>query len=157
MPRNSPTRKPPKLAEGNLASTQASLAGLLEQTARHLHALGHRDGLVPAQWAALRYFSQSSAPHNTAIALARYQGLAFGPVSRTVRTLITKGLLRKAGSAGPGRAEAVEPTADGRALLAHDPLLLVEATLAALSEKENTCVALALTSVVNAISARERG
>ena len=36
----------------------------------------------------MRYFASADPTQRTSMALARFQGLAFGPVSRTVRTLI---------------------------------------------------------------------
>ena len=72
----------------------AALAQLLDQTARGLHSMGHDGEMFPAQWAALRYFAASDPAQSTAMSLARFQGLAFGPVSRTVRTLITKHLTK---------------------------------------------------------------
>jgi DNA-binding MarR family transcriptional regulator len=129
-----------------------NVAHLLEQASRNLHALGHIAGLVPAQWAALRFFRSMRSPNNTAMALARYQGMAFGPVSRTVRTLIAKGLLRKAGSAGPGRAEAVELTPKGTQVLADDPLAIVAGALTKLSESERSVLAKALELVTLGIA-----
>jgi DNA-binding MarR family transcriptional regulator len=80
--------------------------------------------------------------------LARYQGLAFGSVSRTVRTLIEKGYLRKAGSAGRGRAEVLELTGEGKALIARDPLLVVSSVLANVSPKDRKVLANALASIL---------
>ena len=114
------------MAPVSASSRQARAAALMrafELAARLTHSRSHALGLYPAQWSALRYFKTASGEHRTAIALARYQGLAFGPVARTVRTLIARGYLRKAGSAGRGRAEVVELTGEGDALLAKDPLI----------------------------------
>lgn len=124
------------------------LARLLDQTARALHSHGFQDGLFPAQWAAMRYFQRASVPNNTAIQLARFQGLAFGAVARTVRTLIEKGYLRKGGSAGRGRAERIEVTEAGALLLARDPLLRVTATLMDLSPQEKDILAAALARIL---------
>jgi DNA-binding MarR family transcriptional regulator len=124
------------------------LARLLDQTARALHSHGYQDGLFPAQWAAMRYFQRVRAPNNTAIQLARFQGLAFGAVARTVRTLIEKGFLRKGGSAGRGRAELIEVTETGAVLLARDPLLNVTATLSNMSPQEKDILAQALARIL---------
>ncbi|MBN9049538.1 MAG: hypothetical protein J0H78_08740 [Rhizobiales bacterium] len=132
----------------------SALTGLLEQCARMMHSLGFDQGLFPAQWSALRYFAHAEPSHCTAIHLARFQGLAFGPVSRTVRTLITKGLLAKAGSAGRGRAELIKVTARGQTLLKHDPLNLVAAAVTPISEKEKEVLASALEAVLRALHAR---
>jgi DNA-binding MarR family transcriptional regulator len=135
----------------------AVLARLLDQAARGLHSMGYEREMFPAQWAALRYFASTDPAQCTAIALARFQGLAFGPVSRTVRTLITKGYLRKAGSAGRGRAELIELTATGRRLLARDPLQVIRAAMEELSEAEKAALAGALERTLRAIHARHDG
>jgi DNA-binding MarR family transcriptional regulator len=135
----------------------AVLARLLDQAARGLHSMGYEREMFPAQWAALRYFASADPAQCTAIALARFQGLAFGPVSRTVRTLITKGFLRKAGSAGRGRAELIELTASGRRLLTRDPLQVIREAMEELSEAEKAALASALERTLRAIHARHDG
>lgn len=128
-----------------------SLARLFEQSTRALHSSGHSHGLFPAQWTALRYFSTADRAQCTAISLARFQGMAFGPVSRTVRTLIAKGLLRKAGSAGRGRAELLELSDAGRAILEKDPLRTIVAALETLGDREREAFAVALEQVLLAL------
>jgi DNA-binding MarR family transcriptional regulator len=130
------------------------LARLFEQSTRALHSSGHSHGLFPAQWTALRYFSTAERSQCTAISLARFQGMAFGPVSRTVRTLITKGLLRKAGSAGKGRAELLEVSEEGHQILQEDPLRLVVEALDGLSGSEKEALAHALEQVLVALQTR---
>lgn len=132
----------------------APVARLLEQVARAMHSIGHNGGLFPAQWSALRYFRDAVPPHNTAVGLARFQGLAFGPVSRTVRTLIEKGLLQKAGSAGRGRSESVEVTKMGRALLAADPLLVVAHAIEAMPPQQVESLAIACETIIAAVQAQ---
>jgi DNA-binding MarR family transcriptional regulator len=134
-----------------------ALARLLDQAARGLHSIGHDAEMFPAQWAALRYFASTDPAQCTAMALARFQGLAFGPVSRTVRTLVNKGYLRKAGSAGRGRAELIELTAAGKRLLARDPLEVVREAIEELSEPEKEALASALERTLRAIHARHDG
>ncbi len=134
-----------------------ALARLLDQAARGLHSIGHEAEMFPAQWAALRYFASADPAQCTAMELARFQGLAFGPVSRTVRTLITKGHLRKAGSAGRGRAELIELTAAGKRLLARDPLEMVREAIEELSEPEKEAFASALERTLRVIHARHDG
>src|SRR3954453_8312698 len=58
----------------------SALIELLELAGRSMHSIGYADGLYPAQWTALRYFSKASDGARTASALARFQGFANGPV-----------------------------------------------------------------------------
>lgn len=131
-----------------------ALALLLEQVARGLHSLGYQDGLYPAQWVALRYFASMQPEHCSAIGLARYQGLAFGPVNRTVRTLIEKGLLRKAGSLGKGRITRIELTRVGSQRLKRDPLRLLKASIDQLSMDEQMTFATALEKILRSLHVR---
>jgi DNA-binding MarR family transcriptional regulator len=131
------------------------LAGLLEQVSRHLHSSGHAADLYPAQWSALRYFMKAEPQHRSAIALARYQGIEAGPTARTVRTLIDKGLLRKAGSLGRGRIQRIDVTEAGEALLSMDPLKAVADALADLHQPQRTALAEALERVLKAMQTRE--
>ena len=117
-----------------------------------MHSIGYADGLYPAQWTALRYFSKANDGSRTASALARFQGFANGPVSRTVRTLISKGLLRKAANQPVGRAEHLEITDDARSILKHDPTSAIAHAIAGLSDDEKAALEHALKEVIKAAS-----
>jgi DNA-binding MarR family transcriptional regulator len=133
-------------------ATVSALVELLELAGRSMHSIGYADGLYPAQWTALRYFSKASDGARTASALARFQGFANGPVSRTVRTLISKGLLRKATSQPAGRAEYLEITDDARTLLEHDPAHAIANSIAKLSDDEKAALDHALRAVIKSAS-----
>ena len=128
-----------------------ALAQAFELATRLAHARAHAEGLYPAQWAALRYFSTATGEFRTAMALARYQGMAFGPVARTVRTLVARGFLRKVGSAGRGRSEAIELTTEGEALLRRDPLALLVPALRKLTSSEQDALSAGLESILEAL------
>ena len=134
------------------SQSTSALAELLELTARMLHSRGYAADLFPAQWAALRYFSRAPGNLRTASELARFQGLANGPVSRTVRTLVQKGLLAKAAEQPKGRAELLELTNAGRAMLAQDPTQAVEAAIGELAPSEQDCFARSLELIVRRLS-----
>jgi DNA-binding MarR family transcriptional regulator len=109
------------------------LARLFELAARSLHSAGHAHGLYPAQWTALRYLAIAEPNDRTSSALARFQQIAIGPVTRTVRTLIAKGYVVKAGQASHHRSERLDVTDSGAALLAMDPLRHIDGPLETLS------------------------
>lgn len=131
----------------------SALAELLELTARMLHSRGYAEDLFPAQWMALRYFARTPAERRTASELARFQGLANGPVSRTVRTLVQKGLLAKAASQPKGRAEVLELTPSGVRLLRSDPTIALEAAIAKLEPGDQEAFARALETILRGLSA----
>jgi DNA-binding MarR family transcriptional regulator len=132
--------------------SSAALAELLELTTRMLHSRGYAEDLFPAQWTALRYFAKMPAEKRTASELARFQGLANGPVSRTVRTLVLKDLLAKAAEQPRGRAEILELTEAGRKALLADPTLEVEKALAGLPAQQQEALARALETILRRVS-----
>jgi len=134
-------------------TTQAdSLTELLELASRSMHSLGYAQGLYPAQWTALRYFAKAEDGKRTASELARFQGMATGPVSRTVRTLIGKKLIAKAKSQPTGRAEHLEVTRSGHSLLERDPIKGVTDAVDMLSPSERAALASALEKVIGVAS-----
>lgn len=137
---------------GKTVIRAADLVRAFELAARLVHSRSHAHALYPAQWAALRYFTVAVGEYRTAIALARYQGQAFGPVARTVRTLIERGFLRKAGSAGRGRAEVVELTPAGEAILKQDPMASLVVAFAALDADARLSFAKALEPILKALA-----
>jgi|1115.fasta_scaffold01421_12 DNA-binding MarR family transcriptional regulator len=140
-----------------LARISASaLAELLELVARMLHSRGYAEDLFPAQWMALRYFAKTSTERRTASDLARFQGLANGPVSRTVRTLITKGLLAKAEVQPRGRAEVLDLTDAGRKVLESDPTFELERAIAGLDEADQEATARALETILRRVPSGPR-
>lgn len=132
------------------AISTSALASLLEQVARRIHSQGYAADLFPAQWAAIRYLDAAPPQLRTAIDLARFQGLASGAVARTVRTLITKGLLVKVGTIGRGRAEQLDLTEEGQKLLAEDPLHEIAKALEALNRSERESLAQSLEIAIRA-------
>ena len=132
-----------------------SLANLLDQVARRLHAQAHALDLFPAQWAALRYVARMPAEVRTSSDLARFQGQEHGSVARTVRTLIAKGYLRTVGPVGRGRATGLEVTEAGQALLLMDPLLKVRTVFESFEGPEREVVARFLEETIRALQAGE--
>lgn len=130
----------------------AALADLLQLTSRMLHSRGHAADLFPAQWVALRYFARAQHNLRTASELARFQGLANGPVSRTVRTLLQKQLLKKSNDQPKGRAELLELTEAGQALLEQDPMTELTSILASLDADEQDALARGLERVLRGMS-----
>ncbi len=139
--------------EWNLARPRL-LAELLELTARMLHSRGYAEDLFPAQWAALRYFARTAPDRRTASDLARFQGLANGPVSRTVRTLLHKGMLAKSALRSGSRAVVMELTDTGRELMRCDPTIALEAAIGELDAWEQEAFVSALEVVLRRLSSR---
>lgn len=107
---------------GDAWSTDEDLVTLLDQVSRLVYGISFTEGLFPAQWVALRYFHDAPEPARTLTALARFQRIHLAPVSRTVSTLVDKGLLTRRPHPGFKRGWLFDLTDDGRALLVRDPL-----------------------------------
>lgn len=132
----------------------AALADLLELTTRMLHSRGYAADLFPAQWVALRYFARAQKDMRTASDLARFQGLANGPVSRTVRTLVQKGLLCKSVEQPKGRAELLELTEAGTALLLLDPMVELARVLGQMAIEDQMAMARGLEHILRGLTAQ---
>lgn len=128
--------------------TATALARLFELAARSLHSAGHAHGLYPAQWTALRYLAIAEPNDRTSSAIARFQQIAIGPVTRTVRTLIAKGFVVKAGQANHHRSERLDVTDAGYALLAKDPLKSIDGPLETLSPQDKAEFARLLGAII---------
>lgn len=128
------------------AIPEKALATLLEQAFRLTHSSQHAEGLYPAQWAALRFVANSRGAPPTASRLARFQGMSLGPVSRTVRTLIDKGLLKRVDAAG--RTEALALTHKGRLLMERDPAQRIARAMSSLDPRQREALAEALEAVI---------
>ncbi len=109
--------------------SSTGIAALIEQVSRLTHSAGYAEGLYPAQWTALRFFSEAPASARTTAGLARFQGMSLGPVARTVRTLVDKGLLARAANPLSRRADLIAVTNRGRTLLESDPRRAVAAAI----------------------------
>ena len=73
-------------------------------------------------------------------------------MSRTVRTLLQKGLLTKAKDQPRGKAEILELTASGRALLKLDPSREIESILAALGDDARALLGETLELLIRGLS-----
>lgn len=107
----------------------------LERLARLLRQAGHAKGLNPVQWEALRYLARCNALSHSPGAMARYLGSTKGTVSQTVKSLAAKGLVVKQVDGLDHRGVALFLTEAGRALLAEDDVLVLQADIAELSDK----------------------
>jgi DNA-binding MarR family transcriptional regulator len=80
--------------------------------------------------------------------------MAVGPVTRTVRTLIQKGLVAKGGVAGHHRSERLDLTEAGLTLLQQDPLNDVDRAITALGARQQQMLAGILGQIITALNSR---
>jgi len=136
--------------------SSTGVAALLEQVSRLIHSTGYAEGLYPAQWTALRFFSEAPASARTTAGLARFQGMSLGPVARTVRTLVDKGLLARAANPLSRRADLIAVTATGQVLLQKDPRMMIAQAIEAMAAQERESLASALETLIYGLFAMQR-
>jgi len=83
---------------------------------------GAQYSLNPAQWAALRFFSEHRAGAKTSSEFAKYHQTTRGTANQTVLALIRKGYLARDTSPADHRSKCVSVTREGRELLKRDPI-----------------------------------
>ncbi|WP_242018888.1 MarR family winged helix-turn-helix transcriptional regulator [Phaeovibrio sulfidiphilus] len=103
------------------ASSEA-IAELLTQIGRLTHSRGFTGGLNPAQWMALRYFSQANENVATVMKFADHYGTSRGTASQSISALVRKGYLTRAPSKSKKSSHVLLLTEAGLALIADDPI-----------------------------------
>lgn len=68
-----------------------TISSLIERASRIIHSVGYSEGLYPAHWVALRYFSEAPPSSRTSAGLARFQGMSLGPVYPAPRRHVERG------------------------------------------------------------------
>ena len=136
--------------------SSVAIAILIERSARLVHSHGFAQGLSPAQWVALRYFSEAP-PYRTAADLARYQLLGIAPVARTVGLLVEKGLLYRVGGPLGRRASLLAVTPRGRELLRHDPYTAVVSVVETMPTDQRTVLATTFELLIPSLYAQHPG
>ncbi|MBP2295422.1 MarR family transcriptional regulator [Azospirillum rugosum] len=134
----------------NARATAEVMAQVLRTTAN----LAFTEGLNPAQWAALRYFSQANATACSVVAFARHHGTTKGTASQTIAALQKKGLLDRQRSETDRRSISLALTDRGRSILTHDPLNEVAAAIASLSDPQHGALADGLDQVLRTLLVR---
>lgn len=107
----------------------------LERLVRLIRSASHTHGLNAAQWEALRFLSRANSFSNSPGALAHYLSATKGTTSQTVLSLIKKGMITKSSRCEDARSVVLDLTSKGIQTLEDDPLLSLNKTLTALSDK----------------------
>jgi DNA-binding MarR family transcriptional regulator len=132
-------------SQGALPSTVDELLQRLRRVTRQ-REFAH--GLLPAQWEALRYLARANAMSRTPGALASFLGTTRGTVSQTLTALEGKGCIQRVRSEHDRRVVRLEVTAEGRAVLTHDPQELIRRAVDDLPHEMSGMMARGLKAVV---------
>ena len=125
------------------------LASLIDRLSRLLHSKGYSNGLYPAHWVSLRFFAEATPSSRTTASLARFQGMSLGPVARTVRVLVGRGLLARAANPSSRRADLITVTTAGRTLLNNDPRAIVATVIRDMPADEREALANAVERLID--------
>ncbi len=128
-----------------------AVSALMEQASRLIHSLGFAEGLTPAQWSAMRYFSSAPPFNRTMANLARFQGLTLGPVTRTVRTLMDKGYVERRPNPRSKKADLVILTPTGKEHLKKDPRSQLAGVISKLSIEDREAMIAKLRVIVHGL------
>lgn len=134
-----------------------TLADLLQRISRTARGLQYAHGLNPAQWEGLRFVAGANRFSRTPGALATFLGTTKGTASQTLIALEKKGYLARRSDHGDRRVAYLEPTSAGEAMLANDPLRLLDEVAASLPADEATALRCGLERLTRKLAARNGG
>lgn len=137
-------RSDPKLSSRGLAR-------LIEQVGKACYNLGYTPGLNPAQWAALRYFQETTVDRRTVTGFANFQGTTKGTASQTVAAMVRKGFLERVADKNDRRVHRLVLTEEGENLIAQDPLQALASAVDQLEEQERWALAVNMEKVLRQI------
>ena len=123
----------------------------------HLARLAQSCGetrLTAAQWSALRFFARANRLSRTPSAFSAFHATTRGTASQTVKSLVALGLLERHRNEDDGRSIRFELTAEGRTMLAGDPLRGLVQVLDDLEPAERQSLLSALRAVTGALAGR---
>ena len=133
-----------------------SVAALVDRLSHSTSGDSYRNGLKPAQWSALRYFSNANRFSSTASAFARYQGISLGAASQTIGTLVDKRLLKRTRDITDKRQYNLRLTAKAEKLTVIDPIRTLVGAAFELGEGERATTMAALEKMLGNLL-REKG
>ena len=141
---------------GEAAAADLGLARLIEQVGKAAYNLGYTDGLNPAQWAALRYFSESTSGRKTVTGFASFQGTTKGTASQTISALVRKELLERQADTVDRRVHKLILTQKGKDLLQQDPLEQLALSLDVLDQEDRWALANMMEKILRALMTRRK-
>lgn len=134
--------------------SRRELAELLEQIGRIAYSAGSHEGLTPAQWTALRFFSRANRFSRTVSAFAEFHSTTRGTASQTVKGLVQQGYLTRCRSELDARSSSLETTQKTLAALEDDPLEDLAQAAGVVSERTRATLAIHLTLVLADLAVR---
>ena len=131
----------------------AAVEDLIVHLGRLSSAEDAGSGLTAAQWTCLRFLARANGATRTPSAFARFQATSRGTATQTIKSLETRGLVRRCKVPGDGRSVRLDLTPEGRAALAADPLGPLACLLGDMQPAERDALGAALLRIGCALAA----
>ncbi len=132
-----------------------ALAELVAQLGRMTYGESFANGLTPAQWMALRYFSRANRFSRTMSAFAEFHATTRGTASQTIKSLVQSGYLTRKRSKTDGRSVHFNLTYKSKKMLSDDPFEALVDAAGALSKSEYRTVAHSLERMLCKLAQQE--
>jgi DNA-binding MarR family transcriptional regulator len=116
--------------------SECDVAELVAQLGRMTYGGSFVNGLTPAQWTALRYFSRANRFSRTMSAFAEFHATTRGTASQTIKSLTQNGYLTRKRSKTDGRSAHYNLTYKSKKILSNDPFEALVAATGTLSNSE---------------------
>lgn len=136
-----PMRAPEAVA---IARIMDSLVSLVQQS-------GYRHQMGSAQWSALRYFNEVNPASATVVSFANHNRSTPGTASRTVTSLVRKGLLLRVPDPNDRRSHRLVLSEHGQTVLKDDPIVILEKAVEMLPGESRTELVRALRRMAEAV------
>lgn len=134
---------------------ERDLAELIARIGRTAHGDGFVEGLTPAQWTALRYFSRANRFSRTVSAFAEFHATTRGTASQTVKSLVKNGFLTRKRSEQDRRSVRFDTMEKSLAVLERDPFEGLVAAAGELSNTSRLAISRGLDRMLRRLAARQ--
>ncbi len=135
--------------------SKRAVAELVAQLGRMTYGESFANGLTPAQWTVLRYFSRANRFSRTMSAFAEFHATTRGTASQTIKSLVQSGYLTRKRSKTDGRSVDFNLTHKSKKMLSDDPFEALVDAVGALSKFEYRTVAHSLERMLCKLAQQE--
>lgn len=135
--------------------SKRAVAELVAQLGRMSYGESFANGLTPAQWTVLRYFSRANYFSRTTSAFAEFHATTRGTASQTIKSLVQGGYLVRKRSKIDGRSAHFHLTNKSKKMLSDDPFKALVGAVGALSKSEYNTVARSLERMLSKLAQQE--
>ncbi|WP_414898688.1 MarR family winged helix-turn-helix transcriptional regulator [Rhodovulum sp. YEN HP10] len=129
------------------AISDFAAAVLMERIVRGAYETKNSSEIQPLQWSILRYLDRCAEDRCTLTLITGFLGLTHAPVSRAVRTMRDRGLVRQRSHPRDARSTIISLTDAGRDALELDPIRKIALLVCTLPDADRSAIKRALRSI----------